>query len=41
MGREKDRRHLLVKKPMFCAVWNEISSMHIDVSTTEFGDQKM
>ena len=29
------------EKPMFCAVWNKISSMHIDVSTTEFGDQKM
>ena len=22
------------EKPMFCAVWTEISSMHIDVSTT-------
>ena len=29
------------EKPMFCAVWKKISSMHIDVSTTGFGDQKM
>ena len=29
------------EQPIFCAVWIEISSMHIDVSTTEFGDQKM
>ena len=29
------------EKAMSCAVWNEITSMHIDVSTTEFGDQKM
>ena len=29
------------EKPMFCAVWKKISSMHIDVSTTEFVDQKM
>ena len=27
------------EKAMFCAVWN--SSMQSDVSTTEFGDQKM
>ena len=29
------------EKAMFCAVWNKISSMQSDVSTTEFGDQKM
>ena len=29
------------EKPMFCAVWKKINSMHIDVSTTVFGDQKM
>ena len=29
------------EKLMFCAVWKKISSMQSDVSTTEFGDQKM
>ena len=29
------------EKAMSCAVWNEITSMHIEVSTTEFGDQKI
>ena len=28
------------EKAMFRAVWNKISSMQSDVSTTEFGDQK-
>ena len=29
------------EKAMFCAGWKRISSMQSDVSTTEFGDQKM
>ena len=29
------------EQAMFCAVWNKISSMQSDVSTTSFGDQKM
>ena len=31
----------ICEKAMFCAVWNKISSMQSNVSTTEFGDQKM
>ena len=41
MGRETDRRHLLVKSQCLAQFGIEISSMHIEVSTTEFGDQKI
>ena len=37
-----DRQQAFIcEKSMFCAAWYKISSMQSDVSTTEFGDQRM
>ena len=41
MGRETDRRHLLVKRQCFAQSGIRISSMQSDISTTKFGDHKM
>ena len=46
LGKRKNgtggRQEIFIReKEMFCAVWNKISSMQSDVSTTEFGDQRM
>ena len=41
MGRETDRRHLLVKSQCFAQFGIRSAACSSDVSTTEFGDQKM
>ena len=46
LGNRKNRREhkpdaFACEQAMFCAGWKRISSMQSDVSTTEFGDQKM
>ena len=38
----EDKPHAFTcEKAIFCASWKRISSIQSDVSTTEFGDQKM